>query len=382
MHRGGAGGRTSASAAGERCVRTTAQTATPGAIFPHDHARSRAYRWNEDGLGGICDDRQILCLALRVLERPRPDPEGADLRAHRPRGQPRRGRQGVLVVPRLDADPLLDALALHVPAGRVPVRADLARRERRRGARARPRVRAARHRHLRRRPLLGHHRRLREGRPRTISCFASAIRNAGPGGRLDRTCCRRCGSATRGRGASTLRSPRSRCTGNGWSRSTPQLGARCLAAVGHARTRCSATTRRTRRGSSALDDSPPYPKDGINDHVVARRGHGEPGPDRHQGRLPLPPRRSPEARRPSSTSASATAIPASATTSSRCWPIGSARPTSSTQSSPPTAAARMKRGSSARRSRGCSGRSSSTTTTCAAGSTAIPTQPPPPGRSG
>jgi hypothetical protein len=32
--------------------------------FPHDHARSRAYRWSEDGLAGICDDRQILCLAL------------------------------------------------------------------------------------------------------------------------------------------------------------------------------------------------------------------------------------------------------------------------------------------------------------------------------
>jgi len=31
--------------------------------FPHDDARSRTYRWNEDGMGGICDDRQILCLA-------------------------------------------------------------------------------------------------------------------------------------------------------------------------------------------------------------------------------------------------------------------------------------------------------------------------------
>ena len=31
--------------------------------FPHDHARSRAYRWNEDGLGGICDSEQILCFA-------------------------------------------------------------------------------------------------------------------------------------------------------------------------------------------------------------------------------------------------------------------------------------------------------------------------------
>lgn len=34
--------------------------------FPHDHARSRACRWNEDGLCGICDDRQLLCLALSL----------------------------------------------------------------------------------------------------------------------------------------------------------------------------------------------------------------------------------------------------------------------------------------------------------------------------
>src|SRR5207249_3170622 len=32
--------------------------------FSHDQARSRAYRWNEDGLGGVCDDRQLLCLAF------------------------------------------------------------------------------------------------------------------------------------------------------------------------------------------------------------------------------------------------------------------------------------------------------------------------------
>ncbi len=32
--------------------------------FPHDHARSRVYRWNEDGLAGICDRSQLLCFAL------------------------------------------------------------------------------------------------------------------------------------------------------------------------------------------------------------------------------------------------------------------------------------------------------------------------------
>jgi len=34
--------------------------------FPHDHARSRAYRWNEDGLAGICDRRQLICFALAL----------------------------------------------------------------------------------------------------------------------------------------------------------------------------------------------------------------------------------------------------------------------------------------------------------------------------
>jgi len=34
--------------------------------FPHDHARSRAYRWGEDGLGGICDDHGLLCFALAL----------------------------------------------------------------------------------------------------------------------------------------------------------------------------------------------------------------------------------------------------------------------------------------------------------------------------
>ncbi|MFB4300897.1 hypothetical protein [Actinomadura sp. NTSP31] len=34
--------------------------------FTHDHARSRAYRWGEDGLGGICDAKQRLCLSVAL----------------------------------------------------------------------------------------------------------------------------------------------------------------------------------------------------------------------------------------------------------------------------------------------------------------------------
>jgi hypothetical protein len=34
--------------------------------FPHEHARSRAYRWGEDGLAGFCDREQLLCLSLAL----------------------------------------------------------------------------------------------------------------------------------------------------------------------------------------------------------------------------------------------------------------------------------------------------------------------------
>ncbi len=34
--------------------------------FPHDHARSRAYRWSEDGIAGICDRHQLICFAIAL----------------------------------------------------------------------------------------------------------------------------------------------------------------------------------------------------------------------------------------------------------------------------------------------------------------------------
>ncbi|HSB16426.1 MAG TPA: hypothetical protein VLE22_18390, partial [Bryobacteraceae bacterium] len=35
-------------------------------FFTHDHARSRAYRWGEDGIAGISDDKQRLCFSLAL----------------------------------------------------------------------------------------------------------------------------------------------------------------------------------------------------------------------------------------------------------------------------------------------------------------------------
>ena len=96
-----------------------------------------------------------------ALERARPDPEGANLRAHRRPGKPRRGRQGVLVVPRCDTDPLLEPVALPLPAGCVSLRGT--RRENARRGKQDPEFECST-RDLRGRPLLDRGGRLRKGR--------------------------------------------------------------------------------------------------------------------------------------------------------------------------------------------------------------------------
>jgi hypothetical protein len=54
----------------ERQWGTVREDYSPGgdawSYLTHDQARSRAYRWGEDGIAGICDERQRLCLALAL----------------------------------------------------------------------------------------------------------------------------------------------------------------------------------------------------------------------------------------------------------------------------------------------------------------------------
>ena len=119
------------------------------------------------------------CFAPGLLERPRPDPQGAALRPDAARGQPRRGRQGVLLLPRRHADARLHEVPLQVPAGASIPYARLVE-ENRAARRPRAGVRAARHRHLRRRPLLRHRRRVRQGRRPRTSASASRRSTAGP----------------------------------------------------------------------------------------------------------------------------------------------------------------------------------------------------------
>ena len=57
-----------------------------------------------------------------AVERARPDPQGAAVRPDQQRGQPRRGRQGVLLLPRQHADALVHEVPLQVPAGGLSLR--------------------------------------------------------------------------------------------------------------------------------------------------------------------------------------------------------------------------------------------------------------------
>ena len=54
----------------ERAWGTVREDYSPGGTawdyLPHDHARSRAYRWNEDGLAGISDRHQRICFAIAL----------------------------------------------------------------------------------------------------------------------------------------------------------------------------------------------------------------------------------------------------------------------------------------------------------------------------
>ena len=67
--------------------------------FPHDHAHSRVYRWNEDGLAGISDDQQHLCFALALWNGQDGIPQRAIIWPEWLRRQPWRRCQGILFLP-------------------------------------------------------------------------------------------------------------------------------------------------------------------------------------------------------------------------------------------------------------------------------------------
>jgi len=75
----------------ERQWGTVREDYSPGGTaweyFPHDHARSRAYRWGEDGIAGLCDDAQHLCFSLALWNGRDPILKERLFGARRQRGQ-------------------------------------------------------------------------------------------------------------------------------------------------------------------------------------------------------------------------------------------------------------------------------------------------------
>ena len=107
----------------ERQWGTVREDYSPGGtaweFLPHDHARSRAYRWGEDGIGGISDRHQIVCFGLALWNGRDPILKERLFGLYGKRRQSRRGRQRVLLLSGLDSHAQLHAHALQVSAGRI-----------------------------------------------------------------------------------------------------------------------------------------------------------------------------------------------------------------------------------------------------------------------
>ena len=90
--------------------------------FSHDQARSRAYHWGEDGLAGFSDDKQHLCFALALWNGRDPILKERLFGLTNSEGNHGEDVQGILLLPRLDADALLHEVALQVSAGSLSLR--------------------------------------------------------------------------------------------------------------------------------------------------------------------------------------------------------------------------------------------------------------------
>ena len=262
--------------------------------FPHDHARSRAYRWGEDGLAGISDDQQRLCFALALWNGR--DPILKERLFGLTGSEGNHGEDVKEYYFYLDATPTASYMKMlyKYPQAAFPY-ADLVETNRRRSKR-RAGVRADRHRRLRRGPLLRRRGRVRQGRPR---------RHPGPDQRHQpRPGAGRAAPAaaalvpqhlvlgrrrsSRRRGRSLRRADWRRHRRRSWP-STPSLGATSWPA--RARRRCCSP--RTRPTLERLFGAPNADAVRQGRHPRGGRprahGRGQPGRDRHQGGGPLPP---------------------------------------------------------------------------------------------
>ena len=253
--------------------------------FTHDQARSRAYRWGEDGLAGISDDQQRLCFALALWNGK--DPILKERLFGLTNSEGNHGEDVKEYYFYLDSTPTHSYMKYlyKYPQAAFPY-ADLVETNRRRG-RQRVRVRAARHRRVRPGPLLRRVRRVRQGvarghpdpdhRPQPRPGAGRAARAADalvPQRVVVGRRCRPAGAAAGRRGDAGERDQGRRI--RSWASGTST-------AKGTAALLFTENETNTER-LFGVPNRTPYVKDGINNYVVhGRDGRGESGEEGDEG---------------------------------------------------------------------------------------------------
>ena len=195
----------------ERQWGTVREDYSPGGTaweyFPHDHARSRAYRWGEDGIGGICDRHQMICFGLAMWNGR--DPILKERLFGLTGNQGNHGEDVKEYYFYLDSTPTHRYMKMlyKYPHAEFPYDALVA--ENRPPRPHRSRIRIARHRRLRRQSLLRRFRRIRQSRRRRHP-HQNHRRQSRPGAAPLSISCLRSGFAIPGPGAAIARRPSAR----------------------------------------------------------------------------------------------------------------------------------------------------------------------------
>ena len=256
--------------------------------FTHDQARSRAYRWGEDGIAGVSDDQQHLCLSLALWNGA--DPILKERFFGLTNAEGNHGEDVKEYYFHLDNTPTHSYMRMLYKYPQAAYPYDDLVVTNREPLPHRVRVRAARHRGVRRGPVLRRGGGVRQGRSRGPRRGGHG-HQPGAGRRAARRAAYASGSATPGR-----RRPAGTdlpvLAGDGPGRILADPpAARPAGAVGRRKppSASSPTTRPMPRGCSAADNRTPYVKDGINDYVVhGRAERRQSRPHRHQGGRPPP----------------------------------------------------------------------------------------------
>ena len=238
--------------------------------FTHDQSRSRAYRWGEDGLAGVSDDKQFVCVALALWNGR--DPIIKERLFGLTNSEGNHGEDVKEYYFYLDSTPTHSYMKYlyKYPQAAYPY-ADLVETNRARG-RDGDGVRAPRHRRVQRQSLFRRVRRVCEGvTPRP------SHRDYGPQPRA------RAGHASC---AADHLVPEHLVVGRRWPPSRAVSGRRrprtrspsrihrsdsCSSTLKARRICCSPKTKRTTSASSTVRTGRPYVKDGINDFIVHGR---------------------------------------------------------------------------------------------------------------